>query len=356
MLTPPKQITLLTNASVTQIELEESSESVKNVKLKSLSGNSAQVGADIFILCCGGIDNARIMLASNNVCKNGVGNNHGNVGNFYQDHIGYYGGRLIPKNFRSFENLFSNFLVGKHKYLPKLVLSEQDQAEKKLLNVNASISIQAQGDSPINNIKNFYATLRSQGLNMASVKSLVGAARSPVELIRIINSYYIKHRKHFPKDAGYFLIANCETEPSRGSCIKLSKEQDVLGMPKAEVNWEISDMSKKTLLRFYQNVSKELSRLEIAEVKIRPELYESSDEWKSRCYSLYHHIGATRMSTDPKTGVVNADCRVHDIKNLYVAGTSVFPTGGSANPTFTAMALALRLADKIKQEVARTLS
>ncbi len=344
-----KHVRLLTNASVMEIDLNDSSNAAKTVTLKSLSGNHAQVKAGIFILACGGIDNARILLNSNKTCVNGIGNNYGVVGRYYQDHIGLYGARLIPKNFKAFEDLFSNFLQGKHKYLPKLVLSQAQQIKNQLLNVNASISIQVHDDSPINNLKNFYSTLRSQGLNISTVKSLINAARTPVELVRIINSYYLKHRKHFPKDAGYFLIANCETEPNEDSYIKLSKEQDAIGMPKAQVNWKISDLSKKTLLGFYQLVDAELDRLQIAEVKIRPELLEPSDQWKQRCYSLYHHIGATRMSTDQKMGVVDSDCRVYGIENLYIAGTSVFPTGGCANPTFTAMALSLRLTDHIKR-------
>ena len=59
-------------------------------------------------------------------------------------------------------------------------------------------------------------------------------------------------------------------------------------------------------------------------------------------------MGTTRMSADPAQGVVDADCRVHGMANLYVAGSSVFPTCGSANPTLTIVALALRLAAHLK--------
>ena len=65
-----------------------------------------------------------------------------------------------------------------------------------------------------------------------------------------------------------------------------------------------------------------------------------------------HHLGTTRMASDPKAGVVDADCRVHGVANLYIAGSSVFPTGGCANPTLTIVALALRLADYIKARLA----
>ncbi len=64
-----------------------------------------------------------------------------------------------------------------------------------------------------------------------------------------------------------------------------------------------------------------------------------------------HHMGTTRMSDDPKTGVVDADCRVHGLSNLYIAGSSVFPTSGYANPTLTIVALALRLGDELRRRM-----
>jgi choline dehydrogenase-like flavoprotein len=74
--------------------------------------------------------------------------------------------------------------------------------------------------------------------------------------------------------------------------------------------------------------------------------------WKSNLYGSYHHMGTTRMHEDPKQGVVNADCRVHGIENLYIAGSSVFPTSSYVQPTLTIVALALRLADHIRQTLA----
>ena len=66
----------------------------------------------------------------------------------------------------------------------------------------------------------------------------------------------------------------------------------------------------------------------------------------------FHHLGATRMHAEASKGVVDADCRVHGIRNLYVAGSSVFPTYGCSNPTLTVVALALRLADHLRKELA----
>jgi choline dehydrogenase-like flavoprotein len=80
-------------------------------------------------------------------------------------------------------------------------------------------------------------------------------------------------------------------------------------------------------------------------------LAEDDSGWPSCMTGGKHHIGTTRMHTDPAQGVVDADCRVHDLTNLFVAGSSVFPTGGYANPTLTIVALAVRLADHLKERL-----
>jgi choline dehydrogenase-like flavoprotein len=65
-----------------------------------------------------------------------------------------------------------------------------------------------------------------------------------------------------------------------------------------------------------------------------------------------HHMGTTRMAADPRHGVVDRDCRVHGTDNLYIGGSSVFPTTGHANPTYTLTQLALRLGDHIAARLA----
>ena len=78
---------------------------------------------------------------------------------------------------------------------------------------------------------------------------------------------------------------------------------------------------------------------------------EDDSEWPSDMRGDQHHMGTTRMQRDPRMGVVDENCRVHGVANLYVAGCSVFPTGGTFNPTLTIVALALRLADHIKERL-----
>src|SRR5262249_42620047 len=101
------------------------------------------------------------------------------------------------------------------------------------------------------------------------------------------------------------------------------------------------------LHRLYDVMRGELARRGLGRLVEDPSV--DADGWPVSMSSGMHHMGTTRMHDDPRQGVVDAHCRVHDLANLYVAGSSGFPRGGVANPTLTLVALALRLADHLKQ-------
>jgi choline dehydrogenase-like flavoprotein len=91
----------------------------------------------------------------------------------------------------------------------------------------------------------------------------------------------------------------------------------------------------------------DFARRRVGRLRLEPWLDAGTDEWGRSIEETYHYIGTTRMSTGARDGVVDTDCRVHGVDNLYVAGSSVFPTAGHVNPTLTIVALALRLAEHL---------
>jgi choline dehydrogenase-like flavoprotein len=114
-------------------------------------------------------------------------------------------------------------------------------------------------------------------------------------------------------------------------------------MPKLVLDWKVSDRSLNSSLRLLQLLDEHFRRHEAGNIE------EDLTEIKGLPYTdASHHLGTTRMSADPKTGVVDANCQVHGVDNLYIAGSSVFPTAGHANPTLTIAAMSLRLADYLK--------
>ena len=125
-------------------------------------------------------------------------------------------------------------------------------------------------------------------------------------------------------------------------------------MTRARLDWRVTDLERRTLTGFAQSIAAEFERLGLGRIKLAGALDFESRDQPGAARDIFHHMGTTRMSATARAGVTRPDLRCHDVDNLFVAGAAVFPTGGIANPAFTALALALRLADHLK--AARTVT
>ena len=148
------------------------------------------------------------------------------------------------------------------------------------------------------------------------------------------------------------LIAVCNSEqmPNPNSRIALGDETDALGMRTVTIDWQLTVEEKKGMALAHRLFGTELGRIGFG----RYQSFVAQDDltWPDDMQGSGHLIGTTRMHRDPRLGVVDENCRVHGVQNLFVAGSSVFPTGGTFNPTLTIVALALRLADHLKEHLA----
>jgi choline dehydrogenase-like flavoprotein len=135
------------------------------------------------------------------------------------------------------------------------------------------------------------------------------------------------------------LIINMEQRPDPANRIVLGQSNDAFGVPRAELHWQWRADEQRALELLRNLIADALQSSGWGTVEVRAQSRPDPN--------AHHHAGTTRMHVDPRKGVVDADCRVHGTDNLYVAGASVFPTAGFANPTLTIVALALRLADHL---------
>jgi choline dehydrogenase-like flavoprotein len=142
------------------------------------------------------------------------------------------------------------------------------------------------------------------------------------------------------------LRAVLESTPNPDSRVTLAEKRDHFGMPRVRVDWRLNSRDRLGLDYLLNTMSKEFKRLNLG--RLVQDRSVDGQNWPVSITGGKHHMGTTRMHIDPKLGVVNPDCRLHSVANLYVAGSSVFPTGGFANPTLTIVALAIRLADHLK--------
>jgi choline dehydrogenase-like flavoprotein len=145
------------------------------------------------------------------------------------------------------------------------------------------------------------------------------------------------------------LYSRAEQAPNPDCCVSLGSERDALGLNKVRLDWRLTELDKRTIRIANRLIGEELGRLGLGRVQLPPWLLGEDNVWPANQEGGFHHMGTTRMADDPKQGVVDRHCRVHGLSNLYIAGSSVFPTGGYANPTLTLVALALRLADTLRK-------
>jgi choline dehydrogenase-like flavoprotein len=289
------------NAVALNLPAGAANSGVENVAVKTFAGNAFRVNAKVFILACGGIENARLLLLS------GIGNESDQVGRYYMDHpkgkVGTI--RLSDQNldlsgFWDGYDQFGQYFIG-------LGLSEQIQKHEQVL--NSYVQLQP----------NF------------------GRSSIFAKFIRkIVN----------PKPVSISLRNFMEQEPNPENRIALGQTRDAFGRPRAEIFWSVSNLEKKTMRILHETLKAELNRMKIGDLE-SPLLDETAAEWPIKT-DASHHMGTTRMGTEPKTSVVDQNCKVHTLNNLYVAGSSLFPTAGYAHPTATIIALAIRLADHIK--------
>lgn len=158
--------------------------------------------------------------------------------------------------------------------------------------------------------------------------------------------------RSFAPGARMLVGLTSEQQPNPESRILLSDKLDALGVPRANVRWKLTDLTLHTMRKFAVTLQDQFTRAGIGEIELEPWLLEGSSEWTSHINDQYHHIGTTRMNDSPRAGVVDRNCQVHGLPNLFIASSSVFPTSGHSNPTLTIIALCMRLADRLKQLLA----
>ncbi|MEM7293148.1 MAG: GMC family oxidoreductase, partial [Pseudomonadota bacterium] len=135
-----------------------------------------------------------------------------------------------------------------------------------------------------------------------------------------------------------------EQEPNPDSRVLLSDNKDPLGMQRVDLDWRLTELDIWTIRRAQQLIHQEAERCGFGVITDGLE----DDSIPEKIHGGYHHMGTTRMHDDPRQGVVDKNCKVHGMENLYIAGSPVFTTGGYANPVLTAVALTARLADELK--------
>jgi choline dehydrogenase-like flavoprotein len=331
-----KNIHLYTYATVVNVVGNENLSSVEHVQIKNLEGKSHTVKAKHFILAGGAIQNARILLASNSQAKTGLGNDHDVVGRYFMEHLEIMTAELwMLKPFAT--NLFTRGKGTDTRLWCELAISKEVQFEKKILNGTAGLTRLAvarhtpfrmevwQGEDPV-------STWKKMRKNYAKADSIskVENTKGPIE-------------------RAYEFQTRMEQAPNPNSRVTIDTEKDELGVPRANLHWELTALDKRSIRTINLLLGQELARAGVGRVRLREFFRDDSDMgWPVGTNAGWHHMGTTRMGTDRSKSVVDSNCQVHGINNLYVAGSGCYVTAAAPNPTLTIVALSLRLSDYVK--------
>jgi choline dehydrogenase-like flavoprotein len=344
-----KNVEVFLHANVLNMELSQDANKMESVRVGTLSGARFTVAARRFVLATGGLENARLLLLSRNVAKRGIGNQHDLVGRYFMEHPGIDIGLFVPSDGRSFD--FYNTRIGYHDLglCACLEVDADTQRQKRIMSARVQLTGFSAGESSAGakSLKIVREQIR-RGRWPDDFGSHLGNMVADIDDVAKAVYGYLQGDKSAAQYFGAQL--STEQEPNPDSRVTLSDKKDAFGLNQVDLDWRLTANDYRTVTEAAKALATGLGVKDLGLLRIDIDR-KGKDGWPEHLGWGWHQIGTTRMSDDPKLGVVDRDCRVHGVANLYIAGSSVFPTSGAGVPTLTIVALAVRLAEHLRRPI-----
>jgi choline dehydrogenase-like flavoprotein len=368
-----RDVKVLLGANCTAIRLQPDGTSVEELEVRTLAGRRFRVAVRTAVLATGGLETARLMLASHDVAPAGVGNEHDVVGRYYMCHIAGNVGTLT---------LAGSAADVRHGYevtpegiycRRRLSIAPEVQRQLGLANAVARLHFPRITDPRHRNgvlsglflarrlISYEYAKRLNDGTRSTPglyARHLWNVMADPIDTSAFLAHWLLRRTlatRKFPsvilrnRTNRFSLEMHGEQLPHRDSRVTLGDKADALGMPQLRIDWRYTPEDIESVRRTLDLMAQEFERSGAGRLEYDGETLEE-DLLRFGAYGG-HHIGTARMGTDVRTSVVDPHCKVHSVSNLYVAGSAAFPTSSQANPTLTLIALSLRLARHLAQRL-----
>ena len=339
-------LTVFTGANVSKFNRSSNFENVDSIKIESFDGNSAIIKSKFFVLSCGGIENARLLLNTKHNNQEAIGNSRDLLGRYFTEHPIAPCATYIPIDVnRSFPYDTDIFHRGKGVIaIPFYKLP--DFLQRKYKTLNGAVQFQSQenefSDAEIS-AWNTYRYFKGYGGVMPSLNDY---KKIFLNAFNLIDAYLDRRGLATGRVALRFQI---EQEPKASNRLTLIQEKDRLGLRRVKLHYDFGPIERRTVNVLTSYAASCLQKVGLGTLRFDSQLVEKPELLPIDLRGGQHHCGTTRMGETRDTGVVNENLRLFDCVNLYVLGSSVFPTNGWVNPTFTIIALALRLADHLRQ-------
>lgn len=362
-----ERCTVWLHANLQEILTDEQAGHVEGVTVRSFKGKEAVVRARAFVLATGAMENARLLLANRGTEPHGFGNRHDVVGRYFSDHAHMLIGDIVTADPITLLDSARRQFQGGSEFLPRFALPDALQKEFKVTNSACWLVNELESSEGMTAAAELIERMRGMEGRPPITDS---AWRVMVNLDDVASAAwqrFIQGRKTVQEVAYVGLFGCTDPVPNPDSRVLLDeKNVDAFGMPRAVLDWRLTELDHVSMRKLAEVMGAELARTGLGRLKLHDWFMEEpADDWMSRFHESpeaerfsyldwisNHNIGTTRMADDPKQGVVDGNCKMHHVDNFWIAGSSVFPTSGSAQPTMTIVALALRLADHLKAELA----
>ena len=342
------------NANVLKIRTGDDARAVSRLEVGCLSGTRFEVAAKLFVLAAGGIENTRLLLLSNDVIPDGLGNQHGLVGRFFMEHP--HTKRALIATRRSMPSALYGLSFRDAAVLARLSLPVSLRQKEELLNYSCNIHPVYLGHDTAGWLafrklvlsidagrrSDPYVRFPPYGRKRLSLREAFDITR---QFDRVTIAAMLQYFQPNRLIRGFILESKSEQAPNAESRVTLDHARDAFGLNRVKLDWRTLPIDRRTVVRADEIIDEELRRLGIG--MLMPLDPAERECWPANLEGGWHQIGTTRAHADPKHGVVDAQGKVHGMANLFIAGSSIFPTGGAAPPTLTIVALALRLAEHL---------
>lgn len=346
-----RNVTVLLHAHALEVETDATGRRAGAVRIQSPSGRRGQVRAREVVLACGAIDNARLLMLSRSTLAGGMGDSFDVVGRYLMDHhyavVATLEGTQGRKLRRRMGYRWFDVKGQRHVVVTGASLSAQRQREEQLPRATLFTFEHVARPAAITAARQVAQGLRP-GRPLADAGTWRAALLHPLDLAQDVSDRYLSHRPPLSPVSRIDIGCNVEQLPDADSRVTLAESRDVFGQPRARIDWRLNEREYLGYIRTAELFAGECRRLELEQPVLGSWVREPAVDWRGALHDMAHPMGTTRMSDSPRHGVVDRHGAVHGIEGLHVAGSSVFPTGGTSNPTLMAVALALRLADRLK--------
>ena len=368
-------IRVLLGANCTGLKLQPQGGALREVEVTTLGGKRFAIDARSTVIAAGGLETARLLLASNDIAPAGIGNEHDVVGRYYMCHIAGNVGSLVIHGPAS--SVRHGYEVSPEGIYCRRRISLHADAQRRhgVANAVARLHFPRITDPRHRNgvlsglflARKFISYEYGKRLNDGTpptlglhAQHLWNVVSDPLDTCGFLAHWVAKRSladRKFPsvilrnRSNRFSLEMHGEQIPRAHSRVTVTDKVDALGLPKLRVDWHYGSDDIESVRRTLDVVAAEIKRSGVGELTYDSETLEE-DLMRFGAYGG-HHIGTARMGNDPRTSVVDANCRVHSVNNLFVAGSSVFPTSSQANPTLTLIAMSLRLGKHLEQRLNR---